>query len=215
MNNKDVLKYIDKVLKKKSFSKKKINLNDISKIYFKEKKKKDKIKIMLFNDLQKIDDFETNDKIVLRYINSEKALKVEVPFKTYGKKTFLFKYNNKLYDLNKTDYMLTNDIIRQASNTIKKAIKIFSLDYKFMTDKKILKVPGSIFKVSINNREIKLYYNDFEIKKDIERERFIARAKNPKIIEKIKGNEEKIFEHTFVDIKKCPIIIRKQIKNNQ
>lgn len=215
MNNKDILKYIDKLLNKKNYSKKRINLNNISKIYLKEKRKKDKIKIMLFNDFQKIDDFEANDKILLRYINSLKALRIDIPFKTYGRKSFLFKYTDKLYDLNKTDYLLTNDIIKHASGDIKKAIKIFEIDYKFMTDKKILKVPNSIFKVNINNREIKLFYNDFEIKKDVEKEKFLIKCKRPKLLEKIKGNEEKIFEHVYVDIKKCPLIIRKNVKSNQ
>ena len=65
MNNKDILKYINKLLSKKNKNKKKINLNDISKIYLKEKRKKDKIKILLFNDLQKIDEFEDNAKFSL------------------------------------------------------------------------------------------------------------------------------------------------------
>ena len=47
MNNKDILKYINKLLSKKNKNKKKINLNDISKIYLKEKRKKDNYIILI------------------------------------------------------------------------------------------------------------------------------------------------------------------------
>ena len=212
MNNKDILKYINKLLSKKNKNKKKIKLNDISKIYLKEKRKKDKIKILLFNDLQKIDEFEDNAKFSLKYINQEKALKIEIPFKTYGKEIFLFSNTGKLHNINSNDYMLTNLIIKNAHSNIKKAIKIFESDYKNMKDKKRIKLRGSIFKVDINNREIKLFYNNFEIIKVLEKNRFIIKSKNPKIIQKLKGEEEEIFDKVYININKCPFIIKKNIK---
>ena len=64
-----------------------------------------------------------------------------------------------------------------------------------MKDKKRIKLRGSIFKVDINNREIKLFYNNFEIIKVLEKNRFIIKSKNPKIIQKLKGEEEEIFDN--------------------
>ena len=80
-----------------------------------------------------------------------------------------------IININSNDYMLTNLIIKNAHSNIKKAIKIFESDYKNMKDKKRIKLRGSIFKVDIKNREIKLFYNNLEIIKVLEKNRFIIK----------------------------------------
>lgn len=219
MNNtkaNEVLKSLKKIFYKKASNKYHVSLATIShlnEIGQKRNSKKSKVIHELRSDLGQVDDLDVKTQIKVQFIPNNKSLKLDIPFLSYGNYTFCFKFAGKriisLYD---SKYLLDNLIIKHASESLEAMYDVFSKEYNKNKTSKPMTVIGTIFQARITTDKLILFYDDFQIKKDLITKRTTTNSSVRQLKELVNGKEEKIFNKALVDIRKCPVWIQNAYK---
>lgn len=169
---------------------------------------------LLLDKLEYIDEFN-KENTSLKYDEEDNTLNVIIPFKNYKRTHFIFKLeNNEIKALNKKDFLLNNIVISKYSNEIKKIYRNHKKYNEMINEVTPVKVNGStIFKTEIGKNYTAIYTKGFEINRYHKTEEYETIANNYRLKDIITGKEKEIFDNFYIDTRKLPSWVNKEIKN--